>query len=80
MCSNQSRCHDQESSFSPSLKLSNGVILLDSLISGLDKLKKKLIKWYIFAILQNICSFSRELYWYELITSIVIDILNSTKY
>ena len=29
------------SSFSPSLKLSNGVILLDSLISGLDKFKKK---------------------------------------
>ena len=24
--------------------------------------KKILIKWYIFAILQNICSFSRELY------------------
>ena len=73
---NRLRC--EESSFSPSLKLSNVVILL--VISGLDKLKKPLIKWYIFTILQNILTFSRELYWYESITSIVIYILNSINY
>ena len=44
------------------------------------KKKKKRIKWYIFTILQNILTFSRELYWYEPITSIVIYIFNSINY
>ena len=39
-----------------------------------------LIKWYIFTILQNILTFSRELYLYESVTSIVIYILNSINY
>ena len=59
ICSNQLRC--EESSFPLSLKLSNVVILL--VISGFDKLKIiETIKWYIFTILQNIVTFSCELY------------------
>ena len=81
-------CHLAIDHLFQSVALSGGLFLRSQsetssvviLLVIFGQIKKTLIKRYIFTSLQNILTFSRELYWYELITSIVIYILNSLNH